>query len=56
MIYEHDLTDRQNDFVDALEDAVCSFYFGHLVSPCPDCPADLDSLTCFECLTDDLPF
>ena len=27
MIYEHDLTDFQNAFIDALEDAVCSDCF-----------------------------
>lgn len=62
MIYEHDLTDFQNDFIDALESAVCSPEFGSLVAPrservlfVPD--SDFGETMIFDFLDpDDLPF
>lgn len=59
MIYEHDLTDFQNEFIDALEAAVCSPDFDSLVAPrservlfVPD--SDFGETMIFD--FDDLPF
>lgn len=61
MIYEFNLTDRQNDFIDALEAAICSPDFGSLVAPRSErglfvADSDFGDTMIFDFSDEDLPF